>query len=78
MKVTNANGTEACLIYCADGKYRGQYRIRVYKTTDSFIDYDIRHSDLWFTINDLDASFYSDGDNHWIDHSQETLGLSNE
>lgn len=72
MKVTNANGTDACLIYCADG----QYRIRVYKTFEDFIDYDIKHSDLLFTINDLDASFYSDGDIHWIDHSPETLGVS--
>lgn len=69
MKVTKANGAEACLIYCADG----QYRIRVYKTSKKFIDYDIKHNDLWFMIDDEDASFYSDGDKHWIDHSPDTL-----
>lgn len=72
MKVTNANGTESCLIYCADG----QYRIRVYKTFEDFIDYDIKHNDLWFMVNDQDAYFYSDGDKHWIDNSPETLGAS--
>ena len=73
MKVTNANGAAASLIYCADG----QYRIRVYKTSKKFIDYDINHNDLWFTIVDDDACFYSDGDRHWIDHSPETLGVHN-
>ncbi len=73
MKVTKANGTEACLIYCADG----QYRLRVYKSTDKFVDYDILHSDLWFTIADPDAYLYADGEKHWIDHSPETLWLAN-
>lgn len=74
MKVTNANGVEACLIFCHADL---QFKIRVYKSSDSFIDYDILHDDLWFKINDLDASFYSDGDDHWIDHSPDTLGVSN-
>ena len=71
MKVTKAIGTEACLIYCADG----QYRLRVYKPLGEFVDYDILHSDLCFTINDPDACFYTDGEKNWIDHSPETLGL---
>jgi hypothetical protein len=29
-----------------------------------------------YTVIDDDAYFYSDGDKHWIDHSPETLGVS--
>lgn len=74
MKVSSAKGKEALLIYCADGNYR----IRVYTDNNEFIDYDIKHSDLWFHILDEDAYFYEDGDKKWLDHSPSTLGIDSE
>jgi len=69
MKIESVNGREACLIHCADGVYR----IRLYTSVDIFKDYDIRHNDLWFEINDNDCFLYEDGENAWIDHSPMTL-----
>lgn len=73
MKVESANGRTACLIYCGDG----EYRIRIYDKIKlgMFNDYDIKHSDLFFNINDEDAFLYEDGDEKWIDHSPSTLGI---
>jgi hypothetical protein len=76
MKIESANGREACLIYCGDD----QYRIRIYDKhkLGMFKDYDIRHFDLFFEIKDEDAYLYEEGDQQWIDHSPETLGIENE
>ena len=71
MKTESVNGREACLIYCGDGVYR----IRLYTGVGVFKDYDIRHSDLWFEINDDDCFLYEDGENAWIDHGPSTLGI---
>lgn len=74
MKIQSANGLIGCLIYCADD----QYRIRIYDRDNSyeFKDYDIRHSDMFFKIEDSDVYLYEDGDDAWIDHSPDTLGLT--
>ena len=76
--IKSANGLTGCLIYCADGKYR----IRVYDEhkLGMFEDYDIRISDLFFTINDEDATLYEDSLSgiKTIDHSPATLGIKNE
>jgi hypothetical protein len=63
MKIESVNGREGCLIYCD-----GTYRIRFYTGVGVFKDYDIRHTDLWFEINDDDCFLYEDGDKAWIDH----------
>lgn len=73
MKIESANGRTACLIYCGDG----QYKIRVNKS-GTFKDYDIRHSDLFFEIQDEDAYLYEQDDKLWLDHSPQTLGKDNE
>ena len=72
MKVKSADRMHACLIVCTDQKRR----IRIYDENNLgvFKDYDVRHSDLWFDINDEDAYLYEDGDRMWIDHSPATLG----
>lgn len=76
--IRSANGLVGCLIWCADG----QYRIRVYDEhkLGMFGDYDIRISDLFFTINDEDAHLYVDETTgrKYIDHNPETLGIKNE
>ena len=46
---------------------------RVY-ADGTFIDYDIKHSDLVVTIDDKDANFYQNCERSFIDHSPETLG----
>jgi hypothetical protein len=72
MKVESANGRTACLIYCGDQKYR----IRIYDEhkLSMFKDYEIRHFDLFFTIDDEDAYLYEDGEKLWLDNSSNTLG----
>jgi hypothetical protein len=75
MNIKTANGLRACLIYCGDG----QYRVRIYDERGyEFKDYDIKHCDLFFEINDEDAYLYELGDKCWIDHSPQTLGKDNE
>ncbi len=72
--IKSANGTTGCLISSMDGNYR----FRVY-SGDTFVDYDIMHSDLMVTICDEDAAFYTgDFDSAVLDHSPETLGIKNE
>ncbi len=73
MKIKAANSLTGCLIYCGDG----QYRVRIYDEhkLSMFKDYDIRHCDLFFEINDEDAYLYEDEQGKcWIDHSPQTLG----
>lgn len=70
----SANGRSGCLIYCGDN----QYRIRIYDEhkLGMFEDYDIRISDLFFTINDEDAHLWVDEvtGRMIIDHHPQTLG----
>jgi hypothetical protein len=53
-----------------------KYYFRVYNyDKDTFIDYDLYHSDLFVQIKDLDAFFYSTTSGlNTLDHSPETLG----
>ena len=76
MKIESANGRTACLIYCGPG----QYKIRVCDPhkLDTFKDYDLRHSDLFFEIRDEDAYLYEQDDRLWLDHSPQTLGIDDE
>jgi hypothetical protein len=77
MNIKSANGLTGCLIYCGDN----QYCIRVYDEhkLGTFKDYDIKHWDLFFEINDEDAYLYEDDNGKcWIDHSPETLGKDND
>lgn len=66
MKTENANGRTACLIRTDD-----KYCIRIYHESrySMFKDYDIKHNDLFFVINDEDAHLFEDGDNRWIDYA---------
>ena len=47
---------------------------RVYDTDHTFVDYDLRHSDLCVTLTDPDAFFYHEAGEHYLDHAPETLG----
>ena len=71
----SANGLSGLLIWTGEN-----YLFRVHSSPGEFKDYSIVHSDLSVTINDVDAFIYSypDNVNHdgCIDHSPETLGLS--
>jgi hypothetical protein len=62
-----ANGVKGYLIYTQCEKYM----FRVYDDEHSFVDYDLRHSDLCVTICDEDAYFYL---NLSLDHAPATLG----
>ena len=59
------------LIYTVDGKYM----FRVYADDFTFVDYELLHSDLLITINDEDATLYSDEFGNGLDHNPETLGI---
>lgn len=72
--IKSANGVTGHLISCMDNTYM----FRVYDYTvepATFIDYNLRHSDLIVTINDRDAAFYSKCNSHVLDHSPDTLGI---
>lgn len=68
MKISNANGMRGCLIYTGD-----TYLIRIYREGGEFKDFDIRHSDLQFIIDDEDCYLYENETRNWIDHSPDTL-----
>jgi hypothetical protein len=71
-KVRSAAGVSGVLIKL----FNGGYAFRVYDENHNFIDYNIKHDDLSITIeSDELASFYTAGDNHYLDHSPEVLGL---
>jgi len=69
-----ANGTRGCLL----PSYGGDSLVfRVYCDDHSFIDYDVRHSDLQVVIDDPDSYFYEDAYGvACLDHSPATLGLT--
>lgn len=57
--------------------FDGSVFVRVTHADGSFTDYDFRHDDLSITIDaDSFASFYHCGDDHFLDHSPEVLGLA--
>jgi hypothetical protein len=74
MKTRNASGVEGVLLnpYHNEGKWV----FRTYEEDGTFKDYDLNHSDLSITIDDIDACLYEhdDGTNS-LDHSPETLGI---
>nr|WP_141657384.1 hypothetical protein [Thiocapsa sp. KS1] len=69
--VASAGGVQGFLIRSGT-----ELLFRVYRDDGSFTDYDIYHDDLSITIDsDALASFYSDGENHILDHSPDVFGL---
>lgn len=71
MKNKPAAGTRGFLLRIAA---EPGYVFRVYDKHHNFVDYDILHYDMEVEILDRDATFYTDGNESWIDHSLETLG----
>lgn len=71
VEVTDASGVDGVII-----RSGSSYFFRVYDQDHGFTDYAIHHDDLAVSIKeDALASFYSDGDKHWLDHSPSVLGL---
>ena len=71
MYISSANGVTGILIRSNNTLY-----LRVYSDDkQSFIDYEIWHSDLQVTINDVDAMFYNKDGRLVLDHSPDTLGI---
>ena len=68
--VKSANGVTGQLITIFDGRVY----FRVYDKDHNFVDYELAHSDLTVTIDDVDAFFYSDEFTARLDHAPETLG----
>lgn len=76
LKIKSANGVKGCLFVES-----GIAIFRVYDKHSkpaSFVDYELRHSDLFVTIDDLDAYFYKDVHVNLLDHSPNTLGIIND
>jgi hypothetical protein len=71
--VKSANGVTGQLITSFDGTVY----FRVYDADHNFKDYDLVHSDLTMTIDDVDAFFYEDEFNSLLDHAPATLGKNN-
>lgn len=69
----SANGVFGHIICAFDGRY--YFRAYNHKT-DTFVDYNINHSDLCVQIKDPDAFFYTTENGLYIlDHSPATLGM---
>jgi len=65
-----ANGTRGILI-----NVLGKTMLRIYtEDKQSFVDYELLHSDLSVIIDDEDAYFYQIKDRMMLDHSPATLG----
>lgn len=72
-EVRSANGTRGFL---CESAVDGSHFFRVYETNGAFTDYYLRHQDLEVTISpDAMASFYRIGEDRFLDHSPEVLGL---
>jgi hypothetical protein len=69
--IVPANGVTGCLLPQVDGTVY----FRVYNADGTFADYKLRHSDLFVTIADEDAFFYSGPSGQHLDHSPKTLGI---
>jgi hypothetical protein len=74
MKAISANGTTGILIPVLVDNNQPKIVFRVYGSDRdfSYVDYDLKHSDLQVTVCDQDAYFY---DGLYLDHSPLTLGL---
>ena len=68
--IKSANGVTGQLITSFDGTVY----FRVYDEDHNFKDYELAHSDLTVTIDDVDAFFYDDEFTTRLDHSPATLG----
>ena len=77
VKTRNADGASGILLNPYNNE--GKWVFRIYEGDGTFKDYDLDHSDLCVTIEDIDACFYEheDGTNR-LDHSPETLGKTGE
>ena len=52
---------------------------RVYEESGEFTDYDVCHDELAVTLDkDEMASLYRTGDQRWLDHSPQVLGLDDQ
>jgi hypothetical protein len=71
MKIESADGCEGYLIWCGGDRYV----FRIYELDHSFVDYNLRHSDMKVKIMDSDAFFYTDNQSACIDHAPDTLGI---
>ena len=72
-KVKNAAGAKGILLLVHNDIY-----FRVYEENGDFEDYQLRHNDLFVTIDsDFEAAFYTpeNGGQPYLDHAPETLGL---
>jgi len=71
VKVRDASGVDGVII-----RSGSTYFFRVYNQDQGFTDYELQHDDLAVTINeDALASFYSDGEKDWLDHSPSVFGI---
>ena len=71
MKITSANGVTGVL--CS--RFGGGYFFRVYDVDHNFVDYELAHTDLQVTIDDVDAAFYDRNGVFTLDHDPKTLGI---
>jgi hypothetical protein len=80
MKITNAQGATGFLIWTGENYMFRRVMIdevdNGHTTSVTFKDYTICHSDLEIEIQDIDATFYEDGDKLLLDHSPATLGVN--
>ena len=71
VQVTDASGVDGVII-----RSESSYFFRVYDQDHGFTDYALHHDDLSVSIKEeAMASFYSDGEKCWLDHSPSILGL---
>ena len=71
-KTVNAQGKKGMILKSLNGRFF----LRVNQLDESFIDYDLNHSDLQVEITDSDAVLYHfENGNNVIDHSPKTLGI---
>ena len=71
-EVDSAAGVQGMIIRSFDGSFM----FRVYRDSEHFTDYEIRHDDLSVTIDaDALAAFYKVGEHNILDHSPTVLGL---
>jgi hypothetical protein len=72
MNCYTAEGAQGVLLSTVDGRLV----FRIYAKDHTFVDFDVRHTDLSVSIIDTDAYFYQEPNGHqWLDHSPDTLGI---
>jgi hypothetical protein len=67
--MTNMDGSQELITI-----FDGTVYFRVYDADHNFKDYELAHSDLTVTIDDVDAFFYDDEFTTRLDHAPATLG----